>query len=96
MEEKLQQQEINFHQQHTDKLRHDMKQQFAVLTSQLQTRLTSLEQKPDISKVESKLNETKLELLSLQQKYLTLEYAHDILVNSTLHYSKVMQKLKVK
>ncbi|CAC5421382.1 unnamed protein product [Mytilus coruscus] len=67
---KLQQQESDLLQQQTIKLRHDVDKNLALLTTQLQQKFDSL-QKSLVH--EGKLNETKQNMLLLQQKYQTLE-----------------------
>ncbi|VDI60587.1 Hypothetical predicted protein [Mytilus galloprovincialis] len=85
-EKKLQQQESEHLQQQTNKLRHDVDRNLALLMTQLQQKFDSL-QKSIVD--EGKLNETKQNMLLLQQKYQTLEHnynrlqhEHAILQNS--------------
>ncbi|CAC5400069.1 unnamed protein product [Mytilus coruscus] len=89
-EKKLQQQEMLRQRQDTDKLRHDMDQNLALLASQLQQKFDILDQ----NRVdEVKLNKTKEDLLLYtEQKYQTLEQKHNDLKQE---HSKLLKKYSV-
>ncbi|CAC5421385.1 unnamed protein product [Mytilus coruscus] len=71
---KLQQQDSERLQQETNKLRHDVDTNLALLTTQLQQKFDFL-QKSLVD--EGKLNETKQNMLLLQEKYQTLEHNYN-------------------
>lgn len=89
-EKKLQQQDMLRQRQDTDRLRHDMDQNLALLASQLQQKFDILEQ----NRVdEVKLNKTKEDLLLYtEQKYQTLEQNHNYLKQE---HSKLLNKYSV-
>lgn len=69
-EKKIQQQESEHQHQETNKLRHDVDKNLALLTTQLQQKFDSLQQR---LVDEGKCNETQQNMRVLQEKYISLE-----------------------